>query len=408
MAHFTRRNVLHAAGVAGMIVSSRRSAQAGVAAARLLRIGFQKGEPILLAAKQNRSLERLLNPLDIEVQWIEFQFGPPMLEAMRVNSVDIGAVGDTPPVFAQAAHGDLLYIAAQRSGGQAILVPPGSTLQTLHDLKGRKVAFGCASSAHNLTLAALERRPPPTTTSSRSISAPPTPARHSSVVRSMPGPSGIHYYALFETRPGVRTFAKWTDITEQNSFFMCRRAYVEANAAGHHKAHRRVRPHRGMGARRIVPELAGLAREWDRHAARRRTARRGPSAVPGAPHERRARPRTTEDRRPFSRPRTHPDGDLRSASRSGAPAHEPPASLADADRRAAALAGRIQFARDRGECPAGAHRRGTGRLAARPARASSGPTSRSAPVARSPASPSAAASASPSAWPTACRRSARR
>ena len=95
---------------------------------------------------------------------------------MRVNSVDIGAVGDTPPVFAQAAHGDLLYIAAQRSGGQAILGVAGLLIeQMLHDLKGRKVAFGCASSAHNLTLAALEgrlhlRRHP------ADLSAPPTPA----------------------------------------------------------------------------------------------------------------------------------------------------------------------------------------------------------------------------------------
>ena len=95
--------------------------RAGAAPSKLVRIGFQKGEPILLAAKQNHSLETLLNPLGIDVQWVEFQFGPPMLEAMRVNAIDIGAVGDTPPVFAQAARGDLLYIAAQRAGGQAIL-----------------------------------------------------------------------------------------------------------------------------------------------------------------------------------------------------------------------------------------------------------------------------------------------
>ena len=93
--------------------------RASAAPSKLVRVGFQKGEPILLAAKQNHSLETLLNPLGIDVQWVEFQFGPPMLEAMRVNAIDIGAVGDTPPVFAQAARGDLLYIAAQRAGGQA-------------------------------------------------------------------------------------------------------------------------------------------------------------------------------------------------------------------------------------------------------------------------------------------------
>ena len=308
MAHLTRRDVLHAAGIAGMIVSSRRPAQAGATAARLLRVGFQKGEPILLAAKQNRSLETLLNPLDIEVQWIEFQFGPPMLEAMRVNSVDIGAVGDTPPVFAQAAHGDLLYIAAQRAGGQAILVPPGSTLQTLHDLKGRKVAFGRASSAHNLTLAALEKAGL-TYNDIQPIYLGPADAgaafeRGAIDAWTIWDP----YYALFETRPGVRMLAKWTDITEQNSFFMCRRAYVEANEqvttkiiAEFGRIAEWARSHR--------PELARPARERDRHAARRRTARRGSGAVPGAADERRTRPRPAEGRRPFSRPRPDPDGD---------------------------------------------------------------------------------------------------
>ena len=207
------------------------TAAAAAAPSKVLRIGYQKGEPMLVASKQNRSFEALLNPLGIDVQWVEFQFGPPLLEAMRVNAIDVGAVGDTPPVFAQAAHGDLLYIAAQRAGGQAILVPPGSTLQTLQDLKGKKVAFGRGSSAHNLTIAALEK----------------AGLTYADIQPVYLGPADAGpafergaidawtiwdpYYALFETHPGVRTLAKWTDITEQNSFFMASRVYVEANTA---------------------------------------------------------------------------------------------------------------------------------------------------------------------------------
>ena len=222
----TRRTWLATLPALGIAAAAGRAIGAP---ARTLRIGVQKGEAILLAAKQNRTLETLLNPLGIDVQWIEFQFGPPLLEAMRVNAIDIGGVGDTPPVFAQAAHGDLLYIAGQRAGGQAILVPPGSKLQTLHDLKGKKVAFGRGSSAHNLTLAALEK----------------AGLTYADIEPVYLGPADAGpafergaidawtiwdpYYALFETRPGVRVLAKWTDITQQNSFFMARRAYVEAN-----------------------------------------------------------------------------------------------------------------------------------------------------------------------------------
>ena len=108
---------------------------ASAATATKLRVGFQKGEPVLMATKAGQDLETLLGPKGIGVEWIEFQFGPPMLEAMRVGSIDVGAVGDTPPIFAQAAHGDLLYIAANRGAPQSILLPAGSKIQTLAELK---------------------------------------------------------------------------------------------------------------------------------------------------------------------------------------------------------------------------------------------------------------------------------
>jgi NitT/TauT family transport system substrate-binding protein/sulfonate transport system substrate-binding protein len=205
------------------------AARAHAERARVVRVGFQKGEPIELSLKQQRTLETQLASDGIAVQWIEFQFGPPMLEAMRVGSIDVGAVGDTPPVFAQAAHGDLLYIAAQRSGGQAILVPPGSTLQTLHDLKGRKIAFGRGSSAHNLTIAALEKAGLAYTDVQPIYLGPadagPAFERGAIDAWTIWDP----YYALFENRPGVRVLAKWTDIIEQNSFFMASRPFVDAN-----------------------------------------------------------------------------------------------------------------------------------------------------------------------------------
>lgn len=130
---------------------------ANASPAKVLRLGTQKGAAILSALRQQRGLETLLNPLGIDVQWIEFQFGPPMLEAMRIGAIDLGLVGDTPPIFAQAAKSDLLYVASHPSGASAILLPAGSSLQSLADLKGKRVAFARGSSSHNLTIAALEK-----------------------------------------------------------------------------------------------------------------------------------------------------------------------------------------------------------------------------------------------------------
>ena len=149
-----RRRLLFAGVMLPFTLPATRRA---AAESKTLRVGFQKGEPVLMAARANRDLENALASKGHGAEWIEFQFGPPMLEAMRVGSIDIGAVGDAPPVFAQAAHGDLLYVAANRGAPQSILLPAGSRIRTLADLKGKKLAFGRGSSAHNFTLMALEK-----------------------------------------------------------------------------------------------------------------------------------------------------------------------------------------------------------------------------------------------------------
>ena len=185
-------------------------AQRGAAAPlKVLRVGTQKGAAILAAERQQRGLETLLNPLGVEVQWVEFQFGPPLLEAMRIGAVDIGLAGDTPPIFAQAAKSDLLYVASHPSGASAILVPAGSKLQTLADLKGKRVAFARGSSSHNLTVAALEKADLAYGDIQAIHLAPADAAaafeRGSVDAWTIWDP----YYALYETRPGVRVLAEF-------------------------------------------------------------------------------------------------------------------------------------------------------------------------------------------------------
>jgi NitT/TauT family transport system substrate-binding protein/sulfonate transport system substrate-binding protein len=201
------------------------------APAKVLRVGTQKGAAILMAERQQRGLEATLNPLGIDVQWVEFQFGPPLLEAMRIGSIDIGLVGDTPPIFSQAAKGDLLYVAAVPSGASAILLPAGSTLQTLGDLKGKRIAFARGSSSHNLTIAALEKAGLKFDEIDAVQLAPADAAaafeRGSIDAWTIWDP----YYALYEKRPGVRVLAESTSIAPQNSFFIASRPYVETNLA---------------------------------------------------------------------------------------------------------------------------------------------------------------------------------
>ena len=120
-----------------------------------VRIGFQKGSAVLVLARKQQVIENRLKPLGITVKWAEFQFGPPMLEAMGAGAIDLGSVGDTPPIFAQAGGSNLVYVAATPSAEHAVLVPKNSPIKILADLKGKKVAFGKGSSAQNVALKAL-------------------------------------------------------------------------------------------------------------------------------------------------------------------------------------------------------------------------------------------------------------
>jgi aliphatic sulfonates family ABC transporter substrate-binding protein len=199
---------------------------------RQLRIGYQKSG-ILLVAKQQQYIENRLRPLGVSVSWTEFSFGPPMLEALRLGSLDFGTVGDTPPIFAQAAHADLLYVAVMRAGSAsaAILLPPGSTLQTLADLKGKRVAFARGSAAHNLTVAALEKAGL-AFADIQPIQLAPADAA-AAFARGNVDAWAIWdpYYAIAEVQPGVRVLATSRDIAPQNSFYLSSRRYVQANAA---------------------------------------------------------------------------------------------------------------------------------------------------------------------------------
>ncbi len=152
-----RRRLLAALGTALLAATAAPgSALAQTAAVPAeVRIGFQKGSALLVLVRKQQVIERRLKPLGIGVKWVEFQFGPPMLEAMGAGAIDLGSVGDTPPVFAQAGGSNLVYVAANPSAQHAVLVPPGSTVKTLADLKGRKVAFGKGSSAQNVAVKAL-------------------------------------------------------------------------------------------------------------------------------------------------------------------------------------------------------------------------------------------------------------
>jgi sulfonate transport system substrate-binding protein len=193
-----------------------------------VRIGTQKGG-FFPAVRQRRSVEYAFKPLGVEVRWIDFQFGPPLLEAINAGSVDFGFVGDAPPIFSQAGGGAIRYMAAVKSDGntQAIIVPKDSPIKTLADLRGKRVAFGKGSSAHNLLVAALEKAG---LTWSDITPAPLAPADATAAfVRGSVDAWSIWdpYLALAELKEHARVIAFDKDVHKPNSFYIAGSDFVK-------------------------------------------------------------------------------------------------------------------------------------------------------------------------------------
>lgn len=119
-----------------------------------LNVGDQKGgsEAVLRAAGE-------LDDLPYRIKWSTFTSGPPLLEAVNAKAVDVGSVGNTPPVFAAGSGSKITIVAATHgdSAGEAILVPKASPLRTPADLKGKSVAVAQGSSAHYQLIASLRK-----------------------------------------------------------------------------------------------------------------------------------------------------------------------------------------------------------------------------------------------------------
>ncbi|MFZ6692749.1 sulfonate ABC transporter substrate-binding protein [Undibacterium sp. SXout20W] len=123
-----------------------------------LRIGYQKYGPLTIL-KGTGALEKRLAPLGIDVKWTEFTAGPQLLEGLNVGSIDFGTTGEAPPIFAQAAGADLVYVANEPAapGGEAIVVPKNSALKSVADLKGKKIVLNKGSNVHYLLVKVLEK-----------------------------------------------------------------------------------------------------------------------------------------------------------------------------------------------------------------------------------------------------------
>ncbi|MBH4403051.1 ABC transporter substrate-binding protein, partial [Pseudomonas aeruginosa] len=100
---------------------------------------------------------------DYRVEWKNFTSGAPLTNEMVAGKLDFGAMADFPGTFngvAFAAAGKRsLFISvlsgSTRGSGNGIVVPSGSPVQSLAELKGQTISVPFASTAHGMLLRAV-------------------------------------------------------------------------------------------------------------------------------------------------------------------------------------------------------------------------------------------------------------
>lgn len=122
----------------------------------VLNVGSQKGgtKAVMLASGA-------LKGAPYTVSWSEFPAAQHLLEAIGSGAVDVGLTGDAPFQFAYQSGSPIRAVGAQTAPSRpsealAIVVPKGSPVHGIADLRGKRVATTRGSVGHYLLLQALD------------------------------------------------------------------------------------------------------------------------------------------------------------------------------------------------------------------------------------------------------------
>ncbi|HEX3982286.1 MAG TPA: aliphatic sulfonate ABC transporter substrate-binding protein [Acidisoma sp.] len=201
---------------------------------KVLHIGYQKYGTLLLL-KAAGTLDRVMAPLGFTVSWSEFLSGPPLLEALNAGAISFGITGETPPVFAQAAGTPFVYLASDPPAprGEGIVVPPGSKIQTVADLRGKHVITTKGSNAHYCLVALLAKAGLKPTDVQMSFLAPPDAF---AAFRAGSVDAWCAWDPLFAAAEmtGGRLLEDGTGVVPNHQFFLARQDFADANGPAIH------------------------------------------------------------------------------------------------------------------------------------------------------------------------------
>jgi aliphatic sulfonates family ABC transporter substrate-binding protein len=225
------RRAFAALAFASLVIAPTLPVHAADTTSRDLRIGYQKVGALLLL-KERGTLEKKLAPLGVHVSWVQFPSGPPLLEALNAGAIDFGYTGDAPPVFAQAAGVKLVYVASIPSPGKssAILVHKSSSIASIADLRGKKIALVKGSSAHAVLVRVLAKGGVSYGDITPVFLQPADAAAAFKAGSVDAWAIWDPFYAVAQQDPDARVLTDAVGIAPSNDFFLASQSYAAQNA----------------------------------------------------------------------------------------------------------------------------------------------------------------------------------
>jgi len=120
-----------------------------------ITIGYMTVPNPLIIAKELAWIEKALG---IPVEWVKFESGRHVLNAISQEEVDLTHIGSTP-CAAGIANGlpiEVVWVSAVITDGEALVVRSDGGIEKLADLVGKKVAVPFGSTAHYVLKIALK------------------------------------------------------------------------------------------------------------------------------------------------------------------------------------------------------------------------------------------------------------
>jgi len=141
-------------GLAGLAMLSMKRAQARDLSGVTLRIGTFRGfdQTILPGTGEDR--------FPYKVSYSEFAAGNLITQAINADALDLGSWSEIPLVFAAAAHSNIRVIATMEgpAANQAVVVPKASPAKSIADLRGKRVGYIRATTAHYFLIKMLAQQ----------------------------------------------------------------------------------------------------------------------------------------------------------------------------------------------------------------------------------------------------------